>query len=124
MKPIVQIKSIPLSELKEIIGLVAYEKGRVVRRELSRNEALTIHVYAVEKGLTISPRINPGDALLQLLEGKALVTIAGNGKTADAGRSIPLPAGVPCEITAVERLKALLTVIRQPDLIEIDKSDE
>ncbi|MFZ5573425.1 MAG: hypothetical protein ACOZF0_23735 [Thermodesulfobacteriota bacterium] len=123
MNPAVRISAIPLSELKGIAALAEYEPDGVSQRELSRNEALAIHLFAVEKGHTLEPVIGPGEALLQILEGGALVTVGGNEQAAEAGRTMVLPAGLSCRIKASRRLKILLTVIQKPELIGIEPSE-
>jgi quercetin dioxygenase-like cupin family protein len=49
---------------------------------------------------------------VQILDGKAEITIGGNLVPAEAGQAVLMPAGVPHSLHARERFKMLLVMIR------------
>ena len=73
----------------------------------------TVTVFAFDEGQGLSEHSTPFDALVQVLEGKAVVTIGGNPIEVGAGESILMPADIPHSLHAPERYKMLLTMIRE-----------
>jgi len=52
------------------------------------------------------------DALVQLLEGEAEITIAGKPHRVQSGEMILMPANQPHALKALKRYKMILTLIR------------
>jgi quercetin dioxygenase-like cupin family protein len=106
------IKNIAFSEAHRLVDLVDYENGRVVSRTFAQNPSVSITLFAFDKGEGVSTHTAPGDALLQVLDGKALVNIDGKEMTVGAGEVVVMPANIPHSVNAVERFKMLLTVVK------------
>jgi len=106
------IKNIVFSEAQPLVDLVDYEEGRVVSRTFAQNPSLSITLFAFAKGEGVSTHTAPGDALLQVLDGEALVNIDGKEMTVAAGEVVVMPANIPHSVNAVERFKMLLTVVK------------
>jgi len=96
----------------KVASLVSYQTGSVVSRAIISDKAGTVTVFAFDEGEGLSEHIAPYDALLQLLEGEAEVTVAGNGNVMEQGDVIILPAGKPHAVQALTKCKILLTMIR------------
>ncbi|MFH2063781.1 MAG: cupin domain-containing protein [Pseudomonadota bacterium] len=107
------IKNIPFSEPQDIVALVDYEEGRVVSRTLANKAAVGITVFAFDKGEGISAHSASGDAMVQILDGEALITIGEKEMTASAGQVVVMPADVPHALQAVSRFKMILTVVKR-----------
>ncbi len=112
------IKNIPFSEAVEIKSLVDYEEGRVVSRNLSSKQNINITLFAFDKNEEISAHTSPGDAMVQILDGEALINIDGIKIPTVAGQVVVMPANVPHSVTAVSQFKMLLTVVKQPVKIQ------
>lgn len=108
------IKNIPFSQAVNINELVDYEEGRVVSRTLSSKSHVNITLFAFDKGEEISAHTSPGDAMVQVLDGQALINIDGEKINATAGQVVVMPANVPHSVFADTRFKMLLTVVKQP----------
>jgi len=108
----VYIKNIVFSEAQHLVDLVDYEEGRVVSRTLAQNPSLSITLFAFDNGESVSTHTAPGDALLQVLDGKALVNIDEKEITVGDGEIVVMPANIPHSVNAVERFKMLLTVVK------------
>ena len=108
------IKNIPFSTPVEIVDLVGYEEGRVVSRTLSSKSHVNITLFAFDRDEEISAHTSPGDAMVQVLDGEALITIDGTDITATKGQVVVMPANVPHSVTALSQFKMLLTVVKQP----------
>ena len=112
-KPIL-IKNIAFSEPLDLAGLVEYGEGRVVSRTFAQNSSVSLTLFAFDAGEGVSTHTAPGDAMVQVLDGEALVTIDGKEMTAGPGQVVVMPADIPHSVTAVKRFKMLLTVVKKP----------
>ncbi|MFC1547182.1 cupin domain-containing protein [Candidatus Neomarinimicrobiota bacterium] len=92
--------------------LVEYQDGSVVSRTLIKQEKGTVTLFAFDQDQALSEHTAPFDALVQVLEGSAEITIAGQAHLVQAGQMIIMPANQPHALRAVERFKMLLTMIR------------
>jgi quercetin dioxygenase-like cupin family protein len=110
----VMIKNIPFSEPHNLDELVAYETGRVVSRTFSQNSSLSLTLFSFDEGEGISMHTAPGDAMVQILDGEAVVNIGGKEMTVGKGQVVVMPADIPHSVTAVKRFKMLLTLVKRP----------
>jgi len=99
-------------EIVKLGEIVNYQNGAVVSRTLVKRSTGTITVFAFDQGQGLSEHTAAFDALVQMLEGKAEITISGNAFRLESGDAILLPAHQPHAVTAVTQFKMLLTMIR------------
>ena len=92
--------------------LVGYQDGAVVSREIVAKKGGTVTAFAFDKGQGLSEHTAPFDALVQVLDGVAEITIGGTPHRLEKDDMILMPAGVPHALRAVERFKMLLVMIR------------
>ena len=118
MEPSVLIKNIDFSEVHNLADLVDYEGGRVVSRTFAQNPTLSLTLFAFDAGEGVSTHTAPGDAMVHVLDGEAVVNIDGKEMIAGAGQVVVMPADVPHSVTAVQRFKMLLTVVKRPATIK------
>ena len=116
-KPVL-IKNITFSELHNLHELVGYEEGRIVSRTFAQNSSLSLTLFSFDQGEGVSTHTAPGDAMVQILDGEALVNIDGKEMTVRKGQTVVMPADIPHSVTAVKRFKMLLTVVKKPKIIE------
>lgn len=102
-----------LANPRALAELVAYGEGSVVSRTLMDKATGTVTLFAFDAGQGLSEHTAPFDALVQVLEGTAIVTIGGREKPVAAGQAVLMPADVPHAVRADERFKMLLTMIRE-----------
>lgn len=96
-----------------LASLIEYTEGGVISKQLIKSPAGNITLFSFDKGEGLSEHRAPFDALVQVLEGVANITVNGNLFTVKAGESIVFPANAPHTLTAVERFKMLLTMIKE-----------
>ncbi len=111
-KPVL-IKNILFSEPHNLDELVAYEAGRVVSRTFSQNSSLSITLFSFDEGEGLSRHTAPGDAMVQILDGEAVVNIDGKEMAVGKGQVVVMPADIPHSVTAVKRFKMLLTLVKR-----------
>ncbi len=92
-------------------ALVAYQSGSIVSRMLVYTKAGTITVFAFDAGEGLSEHTAPYDAVLQVLDGEALITIADKEYPMKAGELIIMPAKIPHAVHATAPFKMMLTMI-------------
>jgi len=108
------IKNMPFSLAVNINELVDYEEGRVVSRTIAAKPHVNVTLFAFDRGEEISAHTSPGDAMVQILDGRARLTIDGKDLEAQAGQVVVMPSNVPHSVYAADRFKMLLTVVKQP----------
>ncbi len=96
-----------------VCGKVVYAPDSIVSSEIVHASKGSVTLFAFDKGQALSEHTAPFDALLQVLEGKAAVTVAGEEYGVCAGEMIVMPANVPHAVRADERFKMMLTMIRE-----------
>jgi quercetin dioxygenase-like cupin family protein len=96
----------------DLASLISYQAGSVVSRTIVNRKQGTITLFAFDEGEGLSEHTSPYDALLQVLDGEAVVTVAGNVNEMKAGEAVILPAGKPHSLKAKSRFKMLLVMIR------------
>src|SRR3954453_19321237 len=92
------------------LTLTAYQEGAVVSRTLLKRGGGTVTLFAFDEGQALSEHTAPFDAIACVLEGEALITIAGAPLPVRAGEMVLLPADQPHAVHAPSRFKMLLTM--------------
>ncbi len=103
----------PLSVPAVLGDLVAYQPGSVVSRTLLRNDGGTLTLFAFDAGQGLSEHSTPHQAVVQVLDGVADISIASARHTVRSGETVHLPAGVPHALDAPEPFKMLLIMLRE-----------
>lgn len=106
------IKNIEFSKVLNLDGLISYQEGQVVSRTIAQTPSVSITLFSLDKGEGISTHVTPGDAMVQILDGEAEITIDKNVFTIKAGETIIMPSNVPHGLEARAKFQMLLTVIK------------
>ena len=112
MNDIHLLKNVNFSEVIRLTDLVDYQEGRVVSRTLAQPPYMSLTLFAFARGEGISAHSASGDALVQVLDGEALITIGDEKFTVGSGESVVMPAGTPHALDAPTPFKMLLTVVK------------
>ncbi len=91
---------------------VDYADGSVVSKTLLKKDTGNITLFSFDAGQGLSEHTAPFDAVVQILDGKAEITIGGKTNEAQSGEMLIMPANVPHALRAPERFKMLLVMIR------------
>ena len=105
------IRNIDHESVVRLAELVSVQSGQVVSKTLAQNKAVSITLFAFDKGTEISTHESTGDAMVQVLEGTGRFTVDGVPHILHEGESIVMPADIPHAVFGEERFKMLLTVI-------------
>jgi quercetin dioxygenase-like cupin family protein len=99
-------------EVVRIADLIGYQQGSVVSRQLVKNGSGTVTVFAFDEGEGLSEHTTPHDALVEVVDGMAHITLGGVTHEVGAGQAILLPGGEPHAVAATRRFTMLLTMLK------------
>lgn len=99
--------------LFKIAELADYQKNAVVSSQVLRTQKGNVTFFAFDEGQELSEHSTPHDALVQMLDGKANVSIGAEKFEIKTGQAIILPANIPHAVKAITSFKMLLTMLRE-----------
>lgn len=100
------------SQVLNLVEMVNYQDGAVVSRQITKEDAGNVTLFAFDQDQGLSEHTAPYDALAHILEGEAEITISGKPFSLKAGDAIVMPAHEPHALKATQKFKMLLTMIR------------
>ncbi|MFZ3207358.1 MAG: cupin domain-containing protein [Geobacteraceae bacterium] len=100
------------TQVLTMTGQVSYQEGGVVSKTVIDKKVGTLTLFAFAAGQGLSEHTAPYDAFIQVIEGEALITIAGIDYTVGAGQMIIMPANQPHALKGIQQFKMLLVMIR------------
>src|SRR4030067_3289632 len=119
-RSVIQKREDQMSGKSNLIGvvlntkdMVSYQPGSVVSRTLIDKSVGTVTVFAFDSGQGLSEHTAPFDALVQIIDGTADITIAGSVHTVREGEMIIMPANKTHSLKANPQFKMLLIMIRK-----------
>ena len=104
------MKNIDKAQVLTLKEQVSYQRGQVVSRTLAQNSAVSVTLFAFDKGEEISTHESGGDAMVVCLDGVGRITIDGKNYELHEGESIVMPARHPHAVYGQEQFKMLLVV--------------
>ncbi|CAK8711029.1 MAG: Cupin domain-containing protein [Candidatus Electronema aureum] len=100
------------AKVMRLTELAAYQEGAVVSKTLLSKLTGTVTLFAFDVDQGLSEHTAPFDAMVQILDGEADITVGGQPFHLQQGEMIIMPAQVPHALHAVKPFKMLLTMIR------------
>jgi quercetin dioxygenase-like cupin family protein len=91
---------------------VDYSAEGIVSKRILDKPVGTVTLFAFDKGQRLSTHSAPFDAMVQVMEGTAEIIINEQPFTLTAGDTIIMPAGIPHAVSATEKFKMVLTMIK------------
>jgi quercetin dioxygenase-like cupin family protein len=101
-----------VSQGQNLAGLIEYAADSVVSKTIVDKPAGTITLFAFDKGQKLSEHTAPYDAVVQVLDGRARLTIGGQQREVSSGEIIIMPGNIPHAVAADQKFKMLLIMIR------------
>ena len=95
-----------------IVELIEYEHNAIVSKSIMKRATGSINAMSFDTGEGLNERTSPFDTYAQVIEGDAIVVVAGKETKLIAGQGIVIPAHKPNHIKPNGRFKMLLTVIK------------
>ena len=101
-----------MPEIMKINEMVAYQKQAIVSKTLVEKESGTVTLFAFDKDQALSEHTAPFDALVQVIDGRAEIRIAGVPHLVNEGEMLVMPAQQSHALKALTPFKMMLTMIR------------
>jgi quercetin dioxygenase-like cupin family protein len=92
--------------------LIDYSNGGVISKQILKSQAGNITLFSFDKGQGLTEHTAPFDAMVEILDGEAEITVGGNPHLVKKGETIIMPANISHALFAKEKFKMLLTMIR------------
>lgn len=100
------------AQVVQVSELVDYQSGSIVSREILKGANGRVTLFAFDEGEGLTEHTSPFNALVQIAEGEAEITISSQPHHVKAGELILMPAQQPHALKALKRFKMILTMIR------------
>ena len=91
---------------------IAYAENGIVSKILSKRKGGSVTLFAFDEGQSLSEHTAPFDALVQIIEGRALIVIKDLEQEVIAGQMLIIPAHDAHALRAPEKFKMLLTMLK------------
>ena len=91
---------------------IDYADGSVVSKILLKKDTGNVTLFSFDTSQGLSEHTAPFDAAVQILDGKAEITIGGTIHEVKEGEMLIMPANIPHSLHAAERFKMVLVMIR------------
>ena len=101
-----------LGQVLEFAKLIDYQEGALVSRAIISKKSGNVTLFPFDKGQGLSEHTAPFDALVYIVEGEAEVIISGKKLKVGKGQLVIMPANKPHALTALERFKMALIMMR------------
>lgn len=100
---------------KRLTEMIAVQPGAVVSQTLVKNRGGSATLFAFDAGEGLSEHSTPHEAVIQILEGAARITIGNQSHVAIEGEALRLPAAVPHAVNAETPFKMLLIMLKNEE---------
>jgi quercetin dioxygenase-like cupin family protein len=97
---------------EKLIDVVNYQTGSIVSKVLEKSDSGSVTIFAFGQGQDLSEHTAPFNALVQILDGSAEVTVGEKIHIVSAGEALTLPANVPHALRAQIDFKMLLIMVK------------
>jgi quercetin dioxygenase-like cupin family protein len=101
-----------MNEVMKLKELVIYQDQAIVSKTIIEKETGTVTLFAFDEGQALSEHTAPFDAMVQVIDGRAEIRIAGVPHLVNEGELLVMPAHQSHALKALTPFKMLLTMIR------------
>lgn len=100
------------SKVYNIKKSIDYSDGAIVSKIVEKNDAGSVTLFAFAEEQYLSEHTAPFNALIQVAEGTAKITIDKIDYSLSEGDVIIMPANIPHAVEATTKFKMILTMIK------------
>jgi len=108
------MKNIEFSKALRLEELIEYQEGQIISKTVAQFPTVNVTLFSLAQGEGISTHTTSGDAMVQVLDGEAEITIGDKVVIVKAGETVIMPSDIPHGLEARVNFKMLLTVIKKP----------
>jgi quercetin dioxygenase-like cupin family protein len=92
--------------------LIEYQAESIVSKMLINKDAGSVTLFGFDEKQKLSEHTAPFDALVQVLDGEAEISISSKKYSLKQGDFIIMPANKPHAVYAIKKFKMMLTMIK------------
>jgi quercetin dioxygenase-like cupin family protein len=100
------------SQSHSLQNSVSYADGAIVSKIVTKKETGNLTLFAFDKAQFLSEHTAPFDAIIQIVDGEAKVSINRVDYIVKSGEIIIMPADIPHAVYANTKMKMLLIMIK------------
>lgn len=101
-----------MQKVQRLKNIIKYQDCAVVSKEIIKKDTGTVTIFAFDKDQGLSEHTAPFDAMVEIIEGTAEVTIENQKNILQEGDMIIIPTGSKHSLLAIEQFKMMLVMIR------------
>jgi len=95
-----------------IVEIIEYIPNSIVSRTILKKTTGNVSLMSLDTGEALTEKISPFDTFIQIIDGRAEITIDGTNHVLETGQGIIIPAHKSQIVSANERFKMISTVIK------------
>jgi len=95
-----------------IVEIIEYIPNSIVSRTILKKSTGNVSLMSLDTGEALTEKISPFDTFIQIIDGRAEITIDGKNHVLETGQGIIIPAHKSQIVSANERFKMISTVIK------------
>jgi quercetin dioxygenase-like cupin family protein len=95
-----------------IVEIIEYIPNSIVSRTILKKSTGNVSLMSLDTGEALSEKISPFETFIQIIDGRAEITIDGINHNLETGQGIIIPAHKSQIVSANERFKMISTVIK------------
>ena len=103
---------IATSQALIIVEIIEYIPNSIVSRTILKKSTGNVSLMSLDTGEALTEKISPFDTFIQIIDGRAEITIDGKNHVLETGQGIIIPAHKSQIVSANERFKMISTVIK------------
>ena len=92
--------------------IIEYQKDSIVSKMLINKDVGSVTLFAFDGKQKLSEHTAPFDALVQVLDGEAEISISGEKYSLKQGDFIIMPANKPHAVCALTQMKMMLVMVK------------
>lgn len=95
-----------------VVEIIEYVPNSIVSQTILKKTTGNVSIVSLDTGEALTERITPFDTFIQIIDGRAEITIDGVLHSLETGQGIIIPAHKSQIVSANERFKMISTVIK------------
>lgn len=95
-----------------VVEIIEYVPNSIVSQTILKKTTGNVSIVSLDTGEALTERITPFDTFIQIIDGRADITIDGVLHSLETGEGIIIPAHKSQIVSANERFKMISTVIK------------
>lgn len=95
-----------------VVEIIEYVPNSIVSQTILKKTTGNVSIVSLDTGEALTERITPFDTFIQIIDGRAEITIDGVLHSLETGEGIIIPAHKSQIVSANERFKMISTVIK------------